>query len=136
MQYLVDGAKVVLSRIFYRTIGAKMGLQPPPNLFRDKDKMAQPKDKGKKGKKTKAPTEAKEEVTLTQITKKYEFVGQDAAEAEASEEQEEIHRRFLSPLIMVQSVRVRELPLCGHARRKDLMLTFYNACDLQNQKCI
>ncbi|XP_042856458.1 DNA repair endonuclease XPF-like [Penaeus japonicus] len=104
-EYLVDGAKVVLSRIFYRTIGAKMGLQPPPNLFRDKDKMAQPKDKGKKGKKTKAATEAKEEVTLTQITKKYEFVGQDTAEAEASEEQEEIHRRFLSPLIMVQSVR-------------------------------
>lgn len=107
-EYLIDGAQVVLRRIFYRTIGAKMGLQPPPNLFRDKDKNMQ-KDKGKKGKKTKTTEEAKEEVTLTQITKKYEFVGQDksefTSEAETSEEIEEIRRRFLSPLIMVQSVR-------------------------------
>lgn len=107
-EYLIDGAQVVLRRIFYRTIGAKMGLQPPPNLFRDKDKNMQ-KDKGKKGKKTKTTEEAKEEVTLTQITKKYEFVGQDKSEftneAETSEEIEEIRRRFLSPLIMVQSVR-------------------------------
>lgn len=102
---------MVLRRIFYRTIGAKMGLQPPPSLFRDKDKNM-PKDKGKKGKKTKTTEGAKEEVTLTQITKKYEFVGQDKSEftneAETSEEVEEIRRRFLSPLIMVQSVRVRK----------------------------
>ncbi|XP_063589883.1 DNA repair endonuclease XPF-like [Penaeus indicus] len=107
-EYLIDGAQVVLRRIFYRTIGAKMGLQPPPNLFRDKDKNMQ-KDKGKKGKKTKTTEEAKEEVTLTQITKKYDFVGQDKSEfsneAETSEEVEEIRRRFLSPLIMVQSLR-------------------------------
>ncbi|XP_047494472.1 DNA repair endonuclease XPF-like [Penaeus chinensis] len=107
-EYLIDGAQVVLRRIFYRTIGAKMGLQPPPNLFRDKDKNMQ-KDKGKKGKKTKTTEEAKEEVTLTQITKKYDFIGQDKSEfsneAETSEEVEEIRRRFLSPLIMVQSLR-------------------------------
>ncbi|XP_037794294.1 LOW QUALITY PROTEIN: DNA repair endonuclease XPF-like [Penaeus monodon] len=110
-EYLIDGAQVVLRRIFYRTIGAKMGLQPPPSLFRDKDKNM-PKEKGKKGKKTKTTEGAKEEVTLTQITKKYEFVGQDKSEftneAETSEEVEEIRRRFLSPLIMVQSVRVRK----------------------------
>nr|XP_045584995.1 DNA repair endonuclease XPF-like isoform X2 [Procambarus clarkii]XP_045585004.1 DNA repair endonuclease XPF-like isoform X2 [Procambarus clarkii] len=133
-EYLVDGAQVVLRRVFYSTIGAKMGLQPPEHFLKELNRIKnsnrergntltgkrkkdlsevpqrEEKDKGKKGKKTKkTEDEQKEDITLTQITSKYKFVGQDEEECDDDKEKEEyrlISRRFLSsPLIMVQSVR-------------------------------
>lgn len=132
-EYLVDGAQVVLRRIFYYTIGAKMGLKPPENFLKEmnrnkninreagssinvKRKNAkevperEEKDKGKKGKKTKkAMNEEIEDITLTQIAKKYYFIGQEEEEFSDDKEREEeraISKRLLSsPLIMVQAVR-------------------------------
>ncbi|KAK7047730.1 DNA repair endonuclease XPF [Halocaridina rubra] len=124
-QYLVDGAQNVLRRLFYNTIGVKFGLVPPANLPKESEKKTrapsasnkrkadsvsgqqrEPKDKGKKGKKTKR--DDYDDITLTQINKKYDFVGQEDTEpSEDAESNEEalIRKRLLtSPLIMVQSV--------------------------------
>ncbi|KAK4314835.1 hypothetical protein Pmani_013905 [Petrolisthes manimaculis] len=132
-EYLVDGAQTVLRRIFYHTVGAKMGIQPPESILRDlkqaqarnipkenskgkQDKKDEPpqrevKDKGKKGKKT-TKQELKQDdddITLTQIAAKYAFVGQskeDEQHSNETEEEKDIMKRLLSsPLILVQSVK-------------------------------
>ncbi|XP_064088555.1 DNA repair endonuclease XPF-like [Macrobrachium nipponense] len=129
-QYLVDGAQTVLKRIFYNTLGAKLGLNPPKGFEKEpevknkknnvKGKKAavkrkadegdgqprEPKDLGRKGKKTKV--EDPTEITLTQIAKRYDFVGLDQDEdgAEEKSEEEAIKQRLLeSPLILVRPTR-------------------------------
>ncbi|XP_071550106.1 DNA repair endonuclease XPF [Panulirus ornatus] len=134
-EYLVDGAQVVLRRLFYQTIGPKLGIQPPASFLRDMKRhinnkkergrkqngsrnkdinevpQREEKDKGKKGKKTKKTVEEEdfEDITLTQISKKYKFVGQDEDDCddskETEEERTESKRLLSSPVVMVQSVR-------------------------------
>lgn len=133
MQYLVHGSQVVLQRIFYRTVGQKLGLNQPEsivnntvkkNINRRKqrnekrginktDKPQQEQDKERKMKKPKSlDTEKKEDISLTQITKQYSFVAhsdsdESSSEKEADEERKLSKRCFLSPLTLVQSVKVR-----------------------------
>lgn len=121
---MVDGAQVVLRRIFYRTVGPKVGLQPPGSFQAELNRNRanrnnesrkpprEPKDRGKKGKKSKDATfDVKGEITLTQINSKYKFVGQgesDEDDDRDSERERAITKRLLSsPLILIQCVRVR-----------------------------
>lgn len=129
---MVHGSQTVLQGLLYRTVGQKMGLrQPEGNLSNVKKKGCanqrgekrglgkydnphkESKDKGKKGKKSKtSDTEKKkEDITLTQIAKQYEFIGHSDSEEAGSEKEEDEERilsrkRFLSPLTLVQSLKV------------------------------
>ncbi|XP_068247046.1 DNA repair endonuclease XPF [Palaemon carinicauda] len=128
-QYLIDGAQTVLKRIFYSSLGVKLGLNPPKGLEKETEpknpknnkaknvaikrkakevdgQPREPKDVGRKGKKTKV--EDPTEITLTQIAKKYDFVGQDKDEDGADEKSDDDairHRLLESPLILVRPIR-------------------------------
>lgn len=143
-EYLVDGAQVTLKKIFYTSIGAKLGMKPPEGLFKTKveetsKRKRRRKKKGKKKSKTEDGKEEEgkeeEELTLTQITKKYDFIGESptkmnyefinkspskknkeneqeagsdsegSSESEEEEEEEEDPHFLSSPLILVQSLK-------------------------------
>ncbi|XP_045109312.1 DNA repair endonuclease XPF-like isoform X3 [Portunus trituberculatus] len=141
-EYLVHGSQVVLQRIFYKTVGQKLGFCPPDNIANDtvkkniagrkqkyqkrdmkktdhpqRQQKVQSQDGGKKIKKQKL-TESemnKEEMTLTQLTKQYNFVSHSdsddlASDKEDDEEGRLPERRFLSPLTLVQSVKTNNDP--------------------------
>lgn len=134
MQYLVHGSHVVLQRIFYKSIGQKLGLNPPESHFNNTakksidhrkqknqkrgfnktDKPHQEQDKGRKQKKPKSSDtdKKKEDISLTQIARQYNFVAhsdsdESSSDKEADEEKKLSKRSFLSPLTLVQSVKVR-----------------------------
>lgn len=135
LQYLVSGSQVVLQRLLYQTLGQKLGLRQPEynlntikknkgsinqrnekrSLNKSDKAQKEPPNKGKKAKKSKTSDseKGKEDITLTQITKRYNFVGHsDSEEAGSDKEDDEerllSRRHFLSPLTLVQSLKVRE----------------------------
>lgn len=139
MQYLVDGSQAVLQRLLYRTLGQKLGLRPPESSLNDVKKnkssiyrrsekrsldkisepQREPKDKRRKGKKSKASDseQKKEDLTLTQITKRYDFIGHSDSEEAGSEKEDNeekviLRRHFESPLILIQSLKVGKTKLC------------------------
>lgn len=83
LQCLVDGPEEVLKRSFYRSFGSKLGIPPPPSLFGKNEKEKSRENyihigKGRKGPSKKKETEKKEkdkdegdEITLTQMSKRY-----------------------------------------------------------------
>lgn len=138
LQYLVSGSQVVLQRLLYQTLGQKLGLRNPEFSLNtvtknkgsinqrnekrsfNKNNKAQEEttNKGKKAKKSKTSDSEKGKediITLTQITKRYNFIGHSDSEEAGSEKEEDeerilSRRHFLSPLTLVQSLKVREWP--------------------------
>lgn len=131
-EYLVSGSEVVLQRLLYQTLGQKLGLRQPEcnlntvktnkgsinqrnekrSLNKSDKAQKEPTNKGKKAKKSKTSDsgKGKEDITLTQITKRYNFVGHsDSEEAGSDKEDDEerilSRRHFLSPLTLVQSLK-------------------------------
>ena len=120
-QYLVSGSQSILQRNFYTTIGNRLGLKPPADFNKPKNPQ-ETRNKERKDKKTKAKNKSAnsnkedetgnkdndEDITLTQIVKKYEFIGKSDNEDDEEnfmKELEEKHK-IHSPLILIQSVKV------------------------------
>ncbi|XP_063879527.1 DNA repair endonuclease XPF-like isoform X2 [Scylla paramamosain] len=136
-EYLVHGSQVVLQRLFYKTVGQKLGFRPPESIANDTVKKniagrkqrnkrdmkknddlqhQEVQDGGKNIKKQKLSDSEKnkKEITLTQLTKQYNFISHsDSDEPASDKEVDEVRlseRRFLSPLTLVQSVKTNNDP--------------------------
>lgn len=136
LQYLVSGSQVVLQRLLYQTLGQKLGLRNPEfnlntvtknkgsinqrnekrNFNKNNKAQQETTNKGKKAKKSKTSDSERGEkdITLTQLTKRYDFIGHSDNEEAGSEKEDEerilSRRHFLSPLTLIQSLKVREWP--------------------------
>ena len=99
------------------TLKKNIPIRKQLNEKRSKDKIGnhQHQQEGIRGRNKKKPkpsdTEEKEEITLTQITKQYNFVAHSDSDESGSEKDADANvklskRRFLSPLTLVQSMKV------------------------------
>ncbi|XP_076044470.1 DNA repair endonuclease XPF mei-9 [Oratosquilla oratoria] len=131
-EFLMFGAQPVLQRLFYSTVAVKFGIPTPstlPGKTTNQKGTVLKERKDKKGKAKGKTNEEEENATLTQIAKKYDFIGKNETE-EDTEEVEFMEHLFLSPLILVQPLKNASDPLSLNKILKEMQPKYIIMYDL------